>query len=98
MPDRQLLHIVIGGELKDVQANEFRDLSKVEFSCGKTPKVLDVDGAGSGDVTDRFVDYSARLNTDLVSQSLSTGAARLPPEAIQRIALYPDSAVCKDPR
>lgn len=29
--DRQLLHIVIGGELKDVQGAEFRDLSKVEF-------------------------------------------------------------------
>ena len=27
----QLLHIVIGGELKSVDAIEFRDLSKVEF-------------------------------------------------------------------
>jgi len=31
MPDRQLLHLVIGGELKDVQDIEFRDLSRVEF-------------------------------------------------------------------
>ena len=31
MPDKQLLHIVIGGELKDVQDVEFRDLGKVEF-------------------------------------------------------------------
>ena len=31
MPDKQLLHIVIGGELKDVQDVEFRDLSRVEF-------------------------------------------------------------------
>jgi hypothetical protein len=31
MPDRQLLHLVIGGELKDVQDVEFRDLTKVEF-------------------------------------------------------------------
>ena len=31
MPDKQLLHIVLGGELKDVQDVEFRDLSKVEF-------------------------------------------------------------------
>jgi hypothetical protein len=29
--DPQLLHIVIGGELKDVGGSEFRDLSKVEF-------------------------------------------------------------------
>jgi hypothetical protein len=32
MPDRQLLHIVIGGELKSLEgAPEFRDLSKVEL-------------------------------------------------------------------
>ncbi len=31
MPDRQLLHLVIGGELKDVGGNEFRDLSKVDL-------------------------------------------------------------------
>ena len=29
--DRQLLHIVIGGELKDVGGTEFRDLSRVEL-------------------------------------------------------------------
>jgi hypothetical protein len=31
MPERQLLHLVIGGELKDVAGNEFADLSKVEL-------------------------------------------------------------------
>lgn len=31
MPDRQLLHIVIGGELKDVQGIEFRDPGEIEF-------------------------------------------------------------------
>jgi hypothetical protein len=32
MPDtRQLLHLVIGGELKEVGRTEFRDLSKVDF-------------------------------------------------------------------
>ncbi len=30
-PDRQLLHIVVGGELKDVDGIEFRDLSKLDF-------------------------------------------------------------------
>ena len=29
--DRQLLHIVIGGELKSVDSNEFRDLKQVEL-------------------------------------------------------------------
>ena len=31
MSDRQLLHIVIGGELTEVDGTEFRDLSEVEF-------------------------------------------------------------------
>jgi myo-inositol-1(or 4)-monophosphatase len=31
MQDKQLLHLVIGGELKDVAGSEFKDLSKVDF-------------------------------------------------------------------
>ena len=31
MPDHQLLHLVIGGELKSIGEHEFRDTSKVEF-------------------------------------------------------------------
>ena len=31
MPDSQLLHIVIGGELEEVAGTRFRDLSKVDF-------------------------------------------------------------------
>ncbi|MCE3290035.1 MAG: cytosolic protein [Caulobacter sp.] len=36
MSDKQLLHIVIGGELKNVTGTEFEDLSKVEF-VGASP-------------------------------------------------------------
>ncbi|HEX4179732.1 MAG TPA: DUF4170 domain-containing protein [Caulobacteraceae bacterium] len=31
MSDKQLLHLVIGGELIDVADHDFRDLSKLEF-------------------------------------------------------------------
>lgn len=31
MPDKQLLHLVIGGELTDLSGTTFKDLSKVEF-------------------------------------------------------------------
>ncbi len=31
MPARQLLHMVIGGELKEIGGTEFRDLNKVEW-------------------------------------------------------------------
>jgi hypothetical protein len=30
-PDQQLLHLVIGGELKQVDVNEFRDLKNLDF-------------------------------------------------------------------
>lgn len=30
-PNKQLLHLVFGGELKDVNGTEFRDLSKIDF-------------------------------------------------------------------
>jgi myo-inositol-1(or 4)-monophosphatase len=31
LPDHQLLHLVIGGELKAVDVHEFKDLRKVDF-------------------------------------------------------------------
>ncbi|CAN5411280.1 DUF4170 domain-containing protein [Phenylobacterium sp. 20VBR1] len=31
MPDKQLLHLVIGGELEDLEHNTFRDLTKVDL-------------------------------------------------------------------
>jgi hypothetical protein len=31
MSDKQLLHLVIGGELADVEHNQFRDLTKVDL-------------------------------------------------------------------
>ncbi len=31
MPHRQLLHLVIGGELEDVNGLNFRDLSKIDL-------------------------------------------------------------------
>ena len=43
-PDRQLLHIVIGGELKSVDAVEFRDLAKVEL-VGAYPNYAEAEKA-----------------------------------------------------
>ena len=31
MPDKQLLHLVFGGELKSLHSMEFRDLTKIDF-------------------------------------------------------------------
>ena len=40
MPKKQLLHLVIGGELKDVAGIEFADLSRVEL-VGAYPNYTD---------------------------------------------------------
>ncbi len=40
MSGKQLLHIVVGGELTEVNGTEFRDLSKVEF-VGAYPNYAD---------------------------------------------------------
>ena len=40
MPDRQLLHLVFGGELSDVADVQFKDLSKVDF-VGAYPTYAD---------------------------------------------------------
>ncbi len=40
MPDRQLLHLVIGGELTGVGEHQFRDLTKVDF-VGAYPNYAD---------------------------------------------------------
>jgi len=46
-PDHQLLHIVIGGELKSVDSTQFRDLSKVEL-VGAYPNYAEAHKAWRG--------------------------------------------------
>ena len=47
MPDRQLLHLVIGGELQSVNTRTFRDLSKVDF-VGAYPNYREAHAAWKG--------------------------------------------------
>ena len=47
MPDKQLLHLVFGGELKDLHTMEFRDLSKLDF-VGAYPNYAEAHQAWKG--------------------------------------------------
>ena len=47
MPDRQLLHLVIGGELQSVESRTFRDLKKVDF-VGAFPNYREAYAAWKG--------------------------------------------------
>ena len=44
MPDKQLLHLVFGGELKSLHSMEFRDLTKIDF-VGVFPNYAEADKA-----------------------------------------------------
>jgi ubiquinone/menaquinone biosynthesis C-methylase UbiE len=71
------------------------DLAKFDFSCAKPARILDVNAAGSGDVTTHFANYSESNNLEIVKKSLETGFAHLPPEAVTKIASYPESLRCE---
>jgi hypothetical protein len=47
MSDHQLLHIVLGGELKEIGGSEFRDLKRVEF-VGAFPNYAEARKAWAG--------------------------------------------------
>lgn len=46
-PDSQLLHLVFGGELKDLSKTEFKDLSKLDF-VGMYPNYAEAEKAWRG--------------------------------------------------
>jgi myo-inositol-1(or 4)-monophosphatase len=47
MAERQLLHLVIGGELQDIARKEFRDLQKIDF-VGAYPNYAEAYAAWKG--------------------------------------------------
>ncbi|MEL6285603.1 MAG: DUF4170 domain-containing protein [Pseudomonadota bacterium] len=55
-PSKQLLHIVIGGELKDVSEVEFEDLGKIDF-VGAFPNYAAAYDAWKG-AAQRTVDHA----------------------------------------
>jgi len=67
------------------------DLKTFNFSCKTPVKVLDVNGALSGDVTKQFTDYSYERNRDDLKKILE-----IPEEALNVISRYPESTVCTE--
>ncbi len=75
------------------------DLKTFDFSCGTPVKVLDINVDGSGDVTKKFVEYTRQLNRGLIENAYKQTEflANIPDDVLDRIAAYPESAVCQNP-
>ncbi len=73
------------------------DLNEFDFSCRTPARVLDVNATLSGDVTDKFHDYTQQINRDLIDASFrkTSFLQSIPPERLDRISRYPDRMTCE---
>jgi penicillin V acylase-like amidase (Ntn superfamily) len=73
------------------------DLEDVDFSCATPVRVLDLDADAAGDVARRLVPYTLAINRKLVTASFrkTDFLAEVPGAEIERVARYPETAVCR---
>jgi choloylglycine hydrolase len=70
------------------------ELAAFDRSCRAPVKMLDLQAALSGDVTNRFVDYQDKANERLIEQTTAPIAKSLPPGALKLLASYPSKLAC----
>ena len=71
------------------------DLNKLDFSCRTPVKVLDAHVDLVGDVTNKFQNYTQKINRDLIRTYFKgTFRMSIPPETLDRVSRYPDSMTC----
>ena len=75
------------------------ELSNFDFSCQTPVKVLDINAEGAGDVSQSFVDYTWRINRDLLENSFrkTDFLADIPAEALDLTTNYVDTTSCQTP-
>lgn len=71
-------------------------LSAFDFACANPVKILDVNAALEGDVTERFSDYTAKANLDLVAGSYSRNSflKTVPRSDVEAVAHHADAMTC----
>jgi choloylglycine hydrolase len=70
------------------------DFARFPRSCDTPIDVADIDEAGGGDITDRFVPYSRERNRALLERTLEPLLPLLPPGTLDAVAAYPDRLSC----
>ncbi len=83
------------------QRLRYVDLQDFDFSCRTAVQVLDINGAGAGNVRTAFVPYTVARNRDLVTRTYSVYnqhsdglGRRYSQEIIDGIVAFPDSTIC----
>jgi penicillin V acylase-like amidase (Ntn superfamily) len=72
------------------------DLPSFDFSCQSPVKVMDINLAGSGDMTGNFSNYTQQANLDLIRRSFKESILlKDPPDNIlEQISKYPERTSC----
>ena len=71
-------------------------LKSFDFSCATPVKVLDVTADLSGDITDKFIDYTYQINRNLVRDAFTQTyfLKYLPDHVLDLYSRYPESTFC----
>ena len=72
------------------------DLHSFDFSCQSPVKVMDINLAGSGDMTDNFSDYTQQVNFDLIRHTFKETyfLSDINDDILEEISKYPESTTC----
>ncbi len=72
------------------------DMNKFDYSCRTKVRALDVNADLSGDVTDKFRDYTDKINQDLIDVVYKNTYffKSLPPKTLDIISRFPNSTTC----
>jgi len=70
----------------------YMDLHSFDFSCQSPVKVLDMNLDGSGDMKDNFLDYTKKMNLDLIRHSWKE--SNMPDSFLERLSTYPERTRC----
>lgn len=68
---------------KNINRRRYINLDRFDFTCAAPTQAINITGEGSGDAADAVVEFSGRLNKDLIKSTL--GAFSLGPEASARV-------------
>lgn len=84
---------------KTEQAKEVKNLafSAVDFSCSASPKAMDMNKPGAGDISGRLTPFSAEINRKTVEKALkqSERQIQVSQEEKEATIVYPASISCK---
>jgi choloylglycine hydrolase len=80
------------------QTKSYFSLQSFNFSCATPVKVLDVNTELSGDITDKFVDYTYQINRNLIGEAYRKidSASHLSDHILDMQANYPELTSCAE--